>query len=68
MIEDARFNLVFSKMREALKQESSRDGQRADVAIQCRREVSFEELDEIAKLREIVLETSTPEPILFTTT
>jgi len=68
MSESPRFNLIYAKMQETLDKDARNEPQRAPVAIQHGGEVSRDELDEIARLREIVLETTVPEPISFTTT
>lgn len=63
-----RFKLVYAKMQEVLDNEAPREPQRANLVIRHFRDASREELEEIARLREIVLETSSPDPISFTTT
>lgn len=68
MCENARFEVIYSKMREILDRETRKEPQQMSMAIRHGGEVSREELDEIAALRAIVLATSTPEPISFTTT
>ncbi|MCK6456005.1 MAG: hypothetical protein L6Q92_05690 [Phycisphaerae bacterium] len=68
MSEGQRFKLVYTKMQQVLDDETRKEPQRATVAIRHGGEVSREELDEIARLREIVLESSAPDPISFTTT
>lgn len=68
MSESQRFKLIYAKMQEVLDDETRKEPRRANVTIRHGGEVSREELDEIARLREIVMETSTPEPISFTTT
>lgn len=68
MSESQRFKLVYTKMQEVLDDETRKQPHRASAVIRHGGEVSCEELDEIARLREIVLESSAPEPISFTTT
>ncbi|MCC7292801.1 MAG: hypothetical protein IT449_12140 [Phycisphaerales bacterium] len=63
-----RFKLVYSKMQEVLEDDAQKEPQRAKIAIRHGCEVSREEIEEIAKLREIVLETASPDPVSFTTT
>jgi hypothetical protein len=64
MNENSRFNLVFAKLREALRESPGESGK---VTVR-RLEASPEELDEIENLRRIVLEVSEPEPMSYTTT
>lgn len=69
MSESHRFKIVYTKMHEmVLEDERRHEPPVANVTIRHRGEVSSEELDEIARLREIILETTTPEAISFTTT
>jgi len=68
MNESHRFKLIYSKIQEVLDEDARREPQDAHVKIRHSGEVSREELDEIARLREIVLETVSPDPVSFTTT
>ena len=68
MDESCRFKLVYSKIQEVLDEDSRRDPRAAHVEIRNSGEISREEMDEIARLREIVLETVSPDPVSFTTT
>jgi len=68
MSENHRFGLVYSKLQEVLEGDARTEQATASVEIRRIGEVSREELDEIRKLREIILETSPPDPISFTTT
>lgn len=68
MNENHRFKLIYSKIQEILDEDARMAPQGAHVKIRHSGEVSREELDEIARLREIVLETVSPDPVSFTTT
>lgn len=68
MSQNHRFKVVYTKMQELLGDETRRKSQRAIVSIRHGAEISSEELDEIARLREIVLETISPGLTSFTTT
>jgi hypothetical protein len=63
-----RFELVYSKIQEVLEGDVRRGPRTPNVQVRHSTEVSREELDEIARLREIILEASAPDPISFTTT
>lgn len=59
---EARFKIVFEKLSEATSALANDARSTAD------REATVSELDEIAALRKIVLETVVPEPKSYTTT
>lgn len=65
--ESSRFKLVFAKLQDALE-DTRKEPVKAKVEFRRTGEVSCEELDEIDKLRRIVLEATEPEPMSFTTT
>ena len=64
----ARFDLVFSRLREALQEGTPRKTPNVMVMIRKGPDAPIEELDEIDNLRRIVLEVTEPEPISITTT
>ena len=66
--ESSRFKLVFAKLQDALEEDAGKEPLKAKVEIRRTGEVSREDIDEIDKLRRIVLEATEPEPISFTTT
>ena len=66
--ESSRFKLVFAKLQDALDEDTRKEPVKAKVEFRRTGEVSCEELDEIDKLRRIVLEATVPEPMSFTTT
>ena len=68
MDESQRFKLVFAKLRAVLEAEPRKDPGKVKVEIRHPAEASPEELDEIDNLRRIVLESTEPEPMSFTTT
>jgi hypothetical protein len=68
MDESYRFKLVFAKLQEVLDGDTRKEPVKSKVEIRRTGEVSREELDEIDKLRRIVLEATVPEPMSFTTT
>ena len=68
MSESLRFRLLYSKVQEVLESDARTERERAGVEIRCAGEISREELDEFRRLREIILATSSPDPISFTTT
>ena len=68
MVESCRFKLVFTKLQEVLEEDARKELVKSKVEIRRAGEVSREELDEIDKLRRIVLEATEPEPMSFTTT
>ncbi len=68
MDESYRFKLVFAKLHEVLDEDTRKEPVKSKVEIRRTGEVSREELDEIDKLRRIVLEATGPEPMSFTTT
>jgi len=68
MDQSYRFKLVFTKLQDALEEDTRKDPVKTKVKIRRTGEVSREDLDEIDKLRGIVLEATEPEPMLFTTT
>jgi hypothetical protein len=61
---DNRFKVVFDALDEAAAESAAADAESDVVAVQ----LLADELDEIARLREIVLETTPPELSLFTST
>lgn len=66
--ESSRFKLVFAKLQDAMEEDAWKEPVKSKVEIRRTTEVSLEELDEIDKLRRIVLESTGPEPMSFTTT
>jgi hypothetical protein len=68
MDESYRFKLVFTKLQEVLEEDTRKQPLKAKVEIRRTGEVSREDIDEIDKLRRIVLEATEPEPMSFTTT
>ena len=68
MDESNRFKLVFTKLQEVLDEDTPKEPVKSKVEIRRTGEVSHEDLDEIDKLRRIVLEATEPEPMSFTTT
>jgi len=68
MDQSYRFKLVFTKLQEVLEEDTRKQPLKAKVEIRRTGEVSREDIDEIDKLRRIVLEATEPEPISFTTT
>ncbi len=66
--ESSRFKLVFAKLQDVLEEDTRKEPVKAKVEFRRTGEVSREELDEIDKLRRIVLEAAGPEPMSFTTT
>lgn len=66
--ESSRFKLVFAKLQDELQQDAWKEPLKAKVEVRRTGEVSREEIDEIDKLRRIVLEATEPEPMSFTTT
>ena len=68
MQENNRFNFVFAKMLAMLEEEGSPELDEEQASIRRTFEVTGEELDEIDKLRRIVLEVTDPVPVSWTTT
>jgi len=68
MNESHHFTLIYSKMQEVLDADARREPQDAMVKIRHCGEVSREETDEMARLREMILETVSPDPVSYTTT
>ncbi len=68
MDQSCRFKIVFTKLQEVLEEDTRQQPLNAKVEIRGTGEVSREEIDEIDKLRRIVLEATEPEPMCFTTT
>ena len=68
MNENPRFKIVFAKLQAALEEDAQKEILKGKAVVRLAGEVSSEEFDEIDDLRRIVLETTTPEPMLFTTT
>jgi hypothetical protein len=68
MDQSYRFKLVFTKLQEVLEEDTRKQPLKAKVEIRRAGEVSREDIDEIDKLRRIVLEATEPEPMSFTTT
>ena len=68
MDESNRFRLVFAKLQEMLDEDTRKKSVNSKVEIRPTGEVSREDIDEIDKLRRIVLEATEPEPMSFTTT
>jgi Zn-finger domain-containing protein len=68
MDQSYRFKLVFTKLQEVLEEDTRKQPLKAKVEIRRTGEVSREDIDEIDKLRRIVLEATEPEPMSFTTT
>ena len=68
MAENNRFDLVFVKLNEALQTEPKIKQGEVRIVIKDSNEVSSVELDEINNLRQIVLESTEPQQISFTTT
>jgi hypothetical protein len=66
--ESSRFKLVFTKLQEVLEEDTGKDPLKAKVEIRRTGEVSRQDIDEIDRLRRIVLEATEPEPMSFTTT
>lgn len=62
------FNIVFTKLHEILEEKSPDEAYGKQIEIIHSTEVSPEEIDEIANLRQIVTESTEPKPISFTTT
>jgi len=67
MNESQRFKLVFSKLHAILEAEPQKEPAKVKIEIRHPVEVSPEELDQIDNLRRIILESTEPEPISFTT-
>lgn len=68
MDQSCRFKLVFTKLHDVLGEDARKEPVNTEVRIRRTGELSREELDEIDKLRRIVLEATEPEPMSFTTT
>ena len=68
MDQSYRFKLVFTKLQDVLEEDAGKEPLKAKVEIRRTGEVSREDIDEIDKLRRIVLETTEPELTSFTTT
>ena len=68
MDESCRFKIVFTRLQEVLEEDTRKQPLKAKVEIRRTAEVSCEEIDDIDKLRRIVLEATEPEPMSFTTT
>ena len=67
-MDNDRFNLIFAKMVAMVEEERSPESDDATAVIHRTFEVTGEELDEIDKLRRIVLDVTEPVPMSFTTT
>jgi hypothetical protein len=68
MDQSYRFKLVFTKLQEVLEEDTGKEPLKAKVEIRRTGEVSRQDIDEIDRLRRIVLEATEPEPMSFTTT
>ena len=67
MDENQRFKLVFSKLHAMLEAKPQKEPTKFKIEIRPPLEVYPEELDQINNLRRIILESTEPEPISFTT-
>lgn len=68
MDQSYRFKLVFTKLHDMLEEDIRKAPVKTNAEIRRTGEVSREDLDEIDKLRRIVLEVTEPEPMSYTTT